>query len=304
MTEQTFSELVPEGVIGFPVTPFHGDYCLNLEGFRANLEFMLEEPFTAFVAAGGTGEMYSLARDEYLSVVNAAVEVAAGRLPVVAGVGYGSRIAVTMATKAAKAGASALLILPPYYQNAVFDGLLAYCKTIGNATNLPMIIYTRDWVSLSSAQAEQLAKEVPTLAAWKDGQGELRNYQRIRAKLGDRFTWIGGVGDDHVGGYYGIGIRRYTSSISSVAPKLSILLHETGAAKDTAALTELTNRHVLPLYDLRARRKGYEVSAMKALLELGGMAGGPVRPPLVDPEPEEIEELQAILDGWKEANLL
>jgi 5-dehydro-4-deoxyglucarate dehydratase len=300
MTDQPFSELVPEGVIGFPVTPFHGDYCLNLEGFRSNLEFMLEHPFTTFVAAGGTGEMYSLARDEYLSVIQSAVEVTAGRMPVIAGVGYGFRIAVIMATEAAKAGASALLVLPPYYPNASFEGLLAYCKAIGNASRLPLLIYTRDWVNLTPAQAEQLADEVPTLAGWKDGQGELRNYQRIRARLGDRFTWIGGVGDDLVGGYYGIGIRRYTSSISSVAPKLSILLHEAGAARDEATLTELTNRHVLPLYDLRSRRKGYEVSAMKTLLELRGLAGGRVRPPLVEVTSDEREELQAILDDWKE----
>ena len=304
MTEQTFSELVPEGVIGFPVTPFHGDYCLHLEGFRSNLEFMLEEPFTTFVAAGGTGEMYSLARDEYISVVKAAVEVAGGTVPVIAGVGYGSRIALNMATEAAKAGVSALLILPPYYPNAAFEGLLAYCKAIGNATVLPLLIYTRDWVNLNPEQAEHLADEVPTLAAWKDGQGDLRNYQRIRARLGDRLTWVGGVGDDLVGGYYGIGIRRFTSSISAVAPKLSILLHEAGASRDESTLNELTDRHVLPLYELRTRTKGYEVSAMKALLDLRGMAGGPVRPPLLDLKTEERHELQAILDGWAEAKFL
>ena len=80
-------------------------------------------------------------------------------------------------------------------------------------------------------------------------------------------------------GYYGIGIRRFTSSISAVAPKLSILLHEAGASRDEDTLAELTDRHVLPLYNLRTRRKGYEVSAMKALLELRGLAGGSsVRP--------------------------
>ena len=295
-----FNELIPEGVIGFPVTPFHADHALDLAGFRKNLEVILSEPFTTFVAAGGTGEMYSLDREEYVSVVNAAVEETAGKMPVVAGVGYGSRIAVSMASEAAKAGAAAILILPPYYPNAAFEGLLAYCKAIGNATSLLMLIYTRDWVNLSPEQAERLAEEVPTLAAWKDGQGELRSYQRIRARLGERLTWIGGVGDDHVSGYYGIGIRRFTSSISAVAPKLSILLHEAGASRDEDTLAELTDRHVLPLYNLRTRRKGYEVSAMKALLELRGLAGGPARPPLLDVTDEELLELQTILDGWKD----
>ena len=300
MTELPFNELVPEGVIGFPITPFHADHALNIEGFRSNLEVMLQEPFTTFVAAGGTGEMYSLARDEYIAVVKAAVEVTDAKIPVIAGVGYGSRIAVTMTREATKAGVSAILILPPYYPNAAFEGMLAYCKAIGNATQLPLLIYTRDWVNLSAEQAERLADEVPTLAAWKDGQGELRNYQRIKARLGERLTWIGGVGDDHVSGYYGIGIRRFTSSISSVAPKLPILLHEAGASRDEETLAELTDRHVLPPYNLRTRCKGYEVSAMKALLDLRGMAGGPVRPPLVDLKPEEREELEPILDGWKE----
>ena len=134
MSDQPFSELIPEGVIGFPVTPFHADYALNLEGFKKNLEVILQEPFTTFVAAGGTGEMYSLDREEYVAVVQSAVNVTEGRMPVIAGVGYGSRIAVSMATEAAKAGAAALLILPPYYPNPAFEGLAAYCKAIGNAT--------------------------------------------------------------------------------------------------------------------------------------------------------------------------
>ena len=300
MSDQPFSELIPEGVVGFPVTPFHADYALNLEGFKKNLEVILQEPFTTFVAAGGTGEMYSLDREEYVSVVQSAVNVTEGRMPVIAGVGYGSRIAVSMATEAAKAGASALLILPPYYPSPAFEGLAAYCKAIGNATSLPMLIYTRDWLNLSAEQAENLAEKVPTLVGWKDGQGELRNFQRIRSRLGERFTWIGGVGDDHVSGYYGIGVRRYTSSISSVAPKLSILLHEVAAARDEGTLAAVTDKHVLPLYNLRTRCKGYEVSAMKTLLELRGLAGGPVRPPLIDVKTEEHSELQAILDGWKE----
>ena len=300
MSDQPFSELIPEGVIGFPVTPFHTDYALNLEGFKKNLEVILQEPFTTFVAAGGTGEMYSLDREEYIAVVQSAVNVTEGRMPVIAGVGYGSRIAVSMATEAAKAGASALLILPPYYPSPAFEGLAAYCKAIGNATTLPLLIYTRDWLNLSAEQAEKLAEEVPTLVGWKDGQGELRNFQRIRSRLGERFTWIGGVGDDHVSGYYGIGVRRYTSSISSVAPKLSILLHEVAAARDEGTLAAITDKHVLPLYNLRTRFKGYEVSAMKTLLELRGLAGGPVRPPLIDVKAEEQAELQAILDGWKE----
>ena len=293
-------ELFPPGVIGFPVTPFNQDHSLDLAGFAKNLEIILANPFTAFVAAGGTGEVYSLARDEYLSVIRSAVEKTDGTMPIIAGVGYGSHIAQIMASEAEKIGASAILVLPPYYSNACFDGVLAYLKGIGQATSLPLILYTRDWLQINPEGAERLADEVPTLQGWKDGQGELRALQRIRARVGDRFTWIGGVGDDHVSGYYGIGLRRFTSSISCVAPKLSIALHDAALAREDAELAELTDRFVLPLYNLRTRRKGYEVSTMKALLELRGFAGGPCRPPLVDVNEAEREELRQILSSWEE----
>ena len=292
------NELFPPGVIGFPVTPFNQDHSLDLAGFAKNLEVILAKPFTAFVAAGGTGEMYSLSRDEYLAVIRSAVEKTNGTMPIIAGVGYGSRIAQIMASEAEKIGASAILVLPPYYTNACFDGVLAYLKGIGQATSLPLILYTRDWLQINPEEAERLAEEVPTLRGWKDGQGELRALQKIRTRVGDRFTWIGGVGDDHVSGYYGIGFRRFTSSISCVAPKLSIALHEAATVREDAELAELTDRFVLPLYNLRTRRKGYEVSAMKALLELRGFAGGPCRPPLVEVNGAEREELREILSSW------
>jgi len=300
MSEESMDELFPPGVIGFPVTPFNQDHSLDLAGFAKNLEIILSKPFTAFVAAGGTGELYSLARDEYLSVIRSAVETTDGTMPIIAGVGYGSHIAQIMASEAEKMGASAILVLPPYYSNASFDGVLAYLKGIGQATSLPLILYTRDWLEINPEEAERLADEVPTLQGWKDGQGELRALQRIRVRMGDRFTWIGGVGDDHVSGYYGIGLRRFTSSISCIAPKLSLALHEAALAREDAELAELTDRFVLPLYNLRTRRKGYEVSTMKALLELHGFAGGPCRPPLVDVNETEREELGEILSSWKE----
>jgi 5-dehydro-4-deoxyglucarate dehydratase len=292
------NELFPPGVIGFPVTPFNQDHSLDLAGFAKNLEVILAKQFTAFVAAGGTGELYSLSRDEYLAVIRSAVEKTDGTMPIIAGVGYGSRIAQIMASEAEKIGASAILVLPPYYTNACFDGVLAYLKGIGQATSLPLILYTRDWLQINPEEAERLAEEVPTLRGWKDGQGELRALQKIRTRVGDRFTWIGGVGDDHVSGYYGIGFRRFTSSISCVAPKLSIALHEAATAREDCELAELTDRFVLPLYNLRTRRKGYEVSAMKALLELRGLAGGPSRPPLVEVNAAEREELREILSSW------
>ena len=292
-----------EGVIGFPVTPFHDDQSLDLDGHRKNVRYMLEQPMCALVAAGGTGELYSLTPEEVRDVVEATLEEAAGRLPVIAGVGFAGGLAKRLASQAADCGVAGVLAFPPYYPNAEMDGLVDYYSGIAESSGLGVLIYSRDWANFTPGQAGRLA-EIPGVVAWKDGTADIRRYQMIREHLGGKLHWIGGAGDDMVPGYYGIGIRAYTSSISAVAPKLSIRLHELGAAGDAAALNQLVNDHVVPLYALRTKRKGYEVSAMKAILDMLGLKGGPVRPPLVDVTGAERDKLKAILDGWRRAGFL
>src|SRR5882672_1327760 len=102
-----------------------------------------------------------------------------------------------------------------------------------------------------------------------------------------------------VPGYYSISLRTYTSNITNVAPRLSLKLHELTSTDQSDELTKLMTELVIPLYALRARRKGYEVSAMKAMMNMIGLVGGPVRPPLVDLRSDEIESLRDMLDKWR-----
>ena len=286
------------GVIAFPVTPFKDDLSLDLDGLRQNLAKLLEYPVCAVVAAGGTGEMYSLTPAEHLQVIQTTVEVANGRVPVIAGVGFGQQLAVDLARAAAAAGADGILAFPPYYPQADDEGMLAYYRAIGETTRLGMLIYSRDWANFSPAMVERLTT-IPNLVAWKDGQGDIRRFQAIINRVGDRLYWIGGAGDDMVPAYYSIGIRTYTSSIATVAPRLSLKLHDLAAGGGHDELERLMHRCVIPLYAMRARRRGYEVSTMKALMDLAGWRGGPVRAPLVDVSPEERAELGTILEAWK-----
>lgn len=287
------------GVIAFPVTPFSTSGDLDLRGLSSNLDRLLAHPLAAVVAAGGTGEVYSLSEREHDEVVRLTVRRADGRTPVVAGTGGSVGAATAMARQAADAGASAILALPPSYPNADAEGLIAYYQAIGAATALPLIVYSRDWVNPGAVLVERMADAVPTLAVWKDGTGDIRRYQQIMVRVGSRLQWVGGAGDDLVGAYYGLGIRAYTSSIANVAPTLSQALHDTAAAGDHGRLRALLDTLVVPLYALRGRRKGYEVSAMKAMMAMQGQAAGPVRAPLVEVHEHEREELRAILDGWR-----
>jgi len=287
------------GVIAFPITPFKDDLTLNLSGLHENLTKLIPHPISAIVAAGGTGEMYSLTPAEYARLVELTVHAVDGSVPVIAGVGFGQRLGIEMAQAAEKAGADGVLVFPPYYPNADDAGLFEYYRSIGASTKLGMLIYSRDWASFTPAMVERLAAAIPNLIAWKDGQGDIRRLQAIMNRLGDRLHWIGGAGDDLVAAYYSTGIRTFTSSIATVAPLLSLRLHELGMNGDGDALAELLDRCVTPLYSMRSRRKGYEVSTMKALMDMTGMNGGPVRPPLVNVLPEEEDELRMILASWE-----
>lgn len=289
-----------KGVFGFPVTPFRQDLSLDLEALERNVGEMASHAFCALVAAGGTGEMYSMSVDEIEQVIAASVKAVSGRMPVVAGTGFNATIGPEIAGRAAKAGADAILALPPYYVMAPEDGLFAYYETIGKATDLPLLVYSRDWAAFTPQMVARLADRVPTLAGWKDGQGDIRRYQRIMQFNGDRLAWYGGLGDDCVPGYFAIGVQAYTSSISSIAPKLSLRMADAGMKRDFAELDRLMARYVQPLYALRERARGYEVAVMKEAMELLGMPAGPVRPPLMNCRPQDVEDLKKLLAVYAE----
>jgi 5-dehydro-4-deoxyglucarate dehydratase len=285
------------GVISFPCTPFKKDLSLDLDGLRKNLRALLKHPIAAIVAPAGTGEIHCLSPAEHITVLKATIEEVNGKVPVLTAAGINPPIAADIAKQAA--GANGILAFPPYYPSMDDEGIVAYYKGIAEATPLGLIIYSRDWFAPSPALVEKLAQAIPNLIAWKDGQADIRKYQMTRQHVGDRLHWIGGAGDDMVPAYYSMGIRTYTSSIANVAPKLSLRLHELASAGHSAELTRLMNELIVPLYALRAKRKGYEVSAMKAMMDMIGLVGGPVRPPLVDLRPDEIKFLQTAIEKWR-----
>jgi 5-dehydro-4-deoxyglucarate dehydratase len=285
------------GPIGFPVTPFDTRLALDAAALRANLEAMLLDPPAAIVAAGGTGELYSITPAEHAEIVRVAVEACRGRVPVIAGVGFNTALATDLAATAARLGAAGILAFPPYYPNADDAGLFDYYGAIASATELPMLIYSRDWFHPGPAFVERLVS-LPSLIAWKDGQGDVRRLQILMSAIGDRLTWIGGAGDDMVPAYYAACVRSYTSSVANVAPRLARRLHELASTGDRDLETVMAEM-IVPLYALRARRRGYEVSVMKALMDEVGLAGGPVRPPLPRLTAEDVAAVRRLAPAFR-----
>jgi 5-dehydro-4-deoxyglucarate dehydratase len=286
------------GPLAFPVTPFRDDQSLDLDALRRNVRAMLQHPPAAMVAAGGTGELYSLTQTEHRQVIEAIVSECGGRVPVIAGVGFNAAIAAELARESQRAGVQGILAFPPYYPQADDEGLFEYYRSIGAATPLGLLIYSRDWFHPSAAFVDRLAG-IPALIAWKDGQGDIRRLQMLMSRLGDRLCWIGGAGDDMVPAYYAAGIRAFTSSVSNVSMRVAHALHDL-ASRNDPAIQRLMSELIVPLYAMRARRRGYEVTVMKELMNLLGLAGGAVRPPLPKLAAPDREALTATVPLWRE----
>jgi 5-dehydro-4-deoxyglucarate dehydratase len=221
-------------------------------------------------------------------------------MPVVGSTAYNAPLGAEIARGVEKAGAECVLVLPPYYASAPEEGLCAYYKAIGDATGLPLMIYSREWAAFTPQQVARLADRVPTLHFWKDGQGDMRKYQRIMQQVGSRLAWLGGVGDDCVPAYFAIGVQAFTSSISNIAPKLSLELAEAAMTADATRLATLMEKYVHPLFALRERMRGYEVAVTKRAMEMLGHRAGPVRPPLTNCRPQDVEDLQRLMEVYRD----
>ncbi len=281
-------------VIPFPVTPFHDDYSLDLDGLRRNVDFLAREGSPAVLAAGGTGEFFSLTFTEWKAVVAATAEAADGRCLLLAGVGVNPAVAGEMAEFAESVGVDGLLMMPPHYGEASDDGFFQYYKAIADSTSLGVFPYARDHAKLGPVLVDRLA-DVPNIVAFKDGQGDVRMFQRIRSHVGDKLLWLAGVGDDMVHAYFAAGAEGYTSSNANYNPKSAIEALELARDGRFSELQAKIERETLPIYDIRYKVRGYEVTVMKEVMMAIGLAGGPVRPPLAELSPDDKAAVHAAI---------
>lgn len=284
------------GMIAFAVTPFDRRNALSVDwrAFSDHIEFLAASGTSAIVVAGGTGEFFSLSPAEILKAAKTAAEIVSSRVPVLVGIGHGISEACRVARAAADIGVDGLLLMPPYYATPDRDALGAYYREIcASATEVGVVVYARDHVSLDIALVESLA-ELPTVVAVKDGRANVRDFLECRASLGDRFKWIAGSGDDLVGAYASAGADGYTSSVACFDPKLSLRLWDLAVAGNRQDLDALLTTRILPWYELRRLRRGYEVAVIKGAIEAFGGVAGPVRPPLANLTTHDAERVREL----------
>jgi 5-dehydro-4-deoxyglucarate dehydratase len=286
-----------QGLFAFVVTPFTEDNQINIDTYRAFLGDMLTHKPAALFVCGGTGEFVSLDLKEYRSLVKAAVEEARGRVPVVAGAGYGTRMAIEFVAAAEEAGADGVLVMPPYLLQAEQDGLFEHYRRIAESTKLGIIIYQRDNAILTPATVSRLAR-VPNIIGFKDGIGDMDRLHRIRHAIGDRLAFMSGMptAEMSAAAFMGLGISSYSSAVFNFVPEISWAFFQALKAGDAQRTKHLVEAFYRPLSEMRDRKKGYAIALIKAGVRVMGRAVGPARPPLVNPSPEEEAELKSVIE--------
>ena len=296
MTPQELKIALGSGLLSFPVTSFDSSGDLNPQPYAKHVSWLSEYDAKVLFAAGGTGEFFSLAPTEIPQIVKIA-KASSGGIPIVAGCGYGTKLAVEIAQAAEKAGANGILLLPHYLIEANQDGLHAHIKTVCQSINIGVMVYNRGNAILEAETIEKLAEDCPNLIGFKDGTGDIGLVREVTARLGDRLTYVGGMptAELFAEAYLGAGFQTYSSAVFNFVPKLACDFYRELRAGNTEYTTRILKSFFYPFMKIRNRSKGYAVSAIKAGVRIQGFDAGPVRRPLTDLTASEEEQLRMLI---------
>ena len=209
------------GSIPALVTPFSGGRVAE-DTLADFVEWQIAEGSNALVPCGTTGEVATLSADEHREVVGRTVQVARGRVPVIAGCGtYSTAVSIERIRSAAEAGADGALVVVPYYNKPSQAGLIAHFTAIAEASPLPIVVYnvpSRTVADISVESLAQIAKH-PRIVAVKDATGNLGRVSDQRLKCGEDFIQLSG-NDDMALGFNAMGGTGCISVTANVAPRL------------------------------------------------------------------------------------
>ena len=297
MNPQDLKQTLSSGLLSFPITDFDTEGNFRADTYINRLEWLAPYGATALFVAGGTGEFFSLTPADYSQVVKVAVETCRGKVPILAGAGGPTRVAIAYAQEAERLGAHGILLMPHYLTEASQDGLVAHIEEVCKSVKFGVVVYNRNVCRLNAASLLRLADNCPNLIGFKDGIGDIELMVSIRRKLGDRFSYLGGLPTAEVfaSAYKAIGVPVYSSAVFNFIPKTAIEFYEAMKNDDFATTERIIDNFFLPYLDIRNKKAGYAVSIVKAGATLVGHSAGPVRAPLTDLTPEECEQLHALI---------
>ena len=162
-----------------------------------------------------------------------------------------------------------------------------------------VIVYNRNVCRLSPDSLAILAERCPNLIGFKDGIGDIELMSSIYMKMGDRFSYLGGLptAEVYAAAYKALGTPVYSSAVFNFIPKTAMEFYHAVARDDMATQHRLLKAFFMPYLAIRNKGQGYAVSIVKAGAKLVGHDAGPVRAPLTDLKPAEMQELAALIQA-------
>jgi len=300
------------------ITPFRSDEELDLEGLKLNTEFLVERrklgPMV-LVPTGSTGEFYALNDEERKKAISTVVDVAGGKIPVIAGtMRAGARWTAELSRYAEDIGADGVMVVLPYYHIPSEEGLLEHYKMIAGSIDIGLLLYNNPDVSkiyVNPRLMKRLAAEIPNLVGVKENTPYVATfYEQVKA-VGDKIPIIQGRGEWWYISTVILGATGYVSGYANFMPQLSFEILKAGTSKDFSKLSGLLEEisiieefisemnikygpstSILPLPYIQ----NYMVYAViKAAMDIIGLKGGRVRLPLIDLRIEDKKRLERIL---------
>jgi len=277
------------------ITPMDREGAVDETAFQDFVAWQIEEGSEGVIPTGTTGESPTLSHAEHCRVVELCIEVAKGKVPVIAGTGSNStREAIWLTTHAQEAGADAALVVTPYYNKPTQEGLYQHYKAIAEAVELPIIIYNipgRSVVDMSVDTMARLARDFDNVVGVKDATNDLTRPLKTRLALGPGFSQLSGE-DATIGAYLAQGGHGCISVSANIAPKLCARLHNAWRQNDMETFVEIRDL-LMPIHD--AMFCECSPGPVKYAAELLGKASARARLPIVEIADESKRKVEAAL---------
>jgi 4-hydroxy-tetrahydrodipicolinate synthase len=232
------------------VTPMRADGSMDESALASFVEWQVSQGTQGLIPVGTTGESPTLSHEEHRRAVEITIEVAAGRVPVIAGAGSNSTAeAIHLAQHAKEAGADAVLVVTPYYNKPTQEGLYLHFSAIADSVDIPLFIYNippRSVVDMSVETMARLAKH-RTIIGVKDATANLTRPQHTAVACGDAFIQLSG--EDHtVLPFLAAGGQGCISVTANIAPAQCRAMHAAWAEGRVADAMAI-QRRLLPVHD-------------------------------------------------------
>lgn len=284
------------GVIAFAPTPFRRDNLeIDLAGFRNNLDYLAQNGIPWIAVAGFVGEYSALSPQEYSELVRTAADVVKGKSNLIAGVGGGTQLAREAARVAQEQGMDCVMVLPPYLVEPTPAGMVEHFRTIAESVEIGVMIHSMPGMAFTPELIEKVA-ETPNVVSYKDEAGDLRMFDETVSRIGKRLVYVNGKAEMMMPYYFSAGATCSGTAIGNFDPLLALAACQAAQDEDYGKVRELLLPKARPWYRLREKNRTYLISLTKASMEIAGLCGGTVRPPLSDISREDRIQLRSLME--------